>query len=71
MTQRDDLLRTPDRMPNDIDRLMMQLQRIADALEQRNIIDEKMADFAAMLQRGGAPAEDVELAPDGLPRKQR
>jgi ABC-type transporter Mla subunit MlaD len=72
MTQTDDLLRTSsDRAPNDIDRLMAQLKRIADALEQRNRIDEAMANFAQVLQRGAAPVEDVEVAPDGMPRKQR
>lgn len=74
--QTDDMLRTlhqrPDtHAPNDIDRLMAELSRIAEALEQRNRIDEKMADFAAMLQQGAGWAGDTDVAPDGLPRQRR
>lgn len=54
-----------------LERLADAAERVADASEQRNIIDEKMADFAAILQRGAGPAEDVELAPDGQPRRGR
>jgi hypothetical protein len=53
------------------DRIAVALERIADALEQRNRIDEAMANFAQVLQRGAAPAEDTDVAPDGMPRKQR
>jgi hypothetical protein len=55
------------------------LERIAGALETRNVIDESMANFTQLLttdardQRTvtGVDGEFADLAPDGLPRKRR
>ncbi len=46
------------------------LERIADALEARNAIDGKMAEFAELLQQGApqvAHEGHPDLAPDGQP----
>jgi hypothetical protein len=50
------------------------LERIADALEARNVIDGQMAEFAELLQQGApqvAHEGHPDLAPDGMPRKRR